>query len=957
MDPLGSVIVETGRCIFSFFFTSIATVIKLQHNTGRLRKEFEKLEDRKNGIEEDVRLAETEGKCATEQVKGWIRKVEEIEQEVQPMLEKADRLAVQGCGPCCNILPRYRLCRRMAKKQLEVQQLISSCCFDNVVTDKKSPVRAVEKQQGPSLAGQREAEEMIEKLMELLKGDENKRIAVWGMGGVGKTTLVRNLNNELESSSLMESIDIVIWITVSKDLDLKKVQSQIAKRLNLELDPNEVIEERAKMLLKRLMMKKFLLILDDVWEHIDLDIVGVPQTDDQANRKILLTTRSLDVCRAMMTDEEIKLDVLKQEAAWNLFAQNAGDVVEVPSINPLARAVAKECGGLPLALKTVGKSMRNKRRIELWKHALHHLQHSDPHVKHIEDEVYRRLKLSYDSLPSKILQSCFLFCSLYPENYSIRTDELIQCWIADRLINEHQPLEDCFNDGIALIETLKDSCLLEQGDCAGTVKLHDVVRDVAIWISTKQGSEKPCASILFTNITKPPKQFSGFSELTVILLVGNPINKIHDNLFAGLRKLRVLNLSQSHIVTLPPSLSQLQELRALLLRDCCYLEKLPSLGALHKLLVMDLSGTRLRELPNGTSKLKKLQELHLSRTHHLETIEAGTISGLQSLELLDMSFSAYKWDTRCNVDYGSASFNEILTLDRLSIVKLRLDKVDSVTLDSAWLMKLREFNIQISPGSCDSNHLATQHDEKRAILRGVDLMGIKGLNGLLDTASALDLVICGGISALSELSISHRLSSLQSVKSLSISKCDCITSLISGDNISGTILPNLEHLSLNRLENLGEILGGMVPRKGCLKWLKTIEVVDCKKLRALISFALLQQVKNLEQIKVKNCSKMKYIIGGEVSAEMIPKLRVIELSDLPMLKTICSRLPAWPALEMIEVRSCPMLTKLPFATSNGVAATLKEIRGELQWWNRLIYSNDEIKSSLQQRFQPLKPLR
>ncbi|KAK8329467.1 hypothetical protein V6Z12_A11G322100 [Gossypium hirsutum] len=591
------------------------------------------------------------------------------------MLEKADRLAVQGCGPCCNILPRYRLCRRMAKKQLEVRQLISLCCFDNVVIDKKSPVRAVEKQQGP------EAEEMIEKLMELLKGDENKRIAVWGMGGVGKTTL---------------------------------------------------------------MMKKFLLILDDVWEHIDLDIVGVPQTDDQANRKILLTTRSLDVCRAMMTDEEIKLDVLKQEAAWNLFAQNTGDVVEVPSINPLARAVAKECSGLPLALKTVGKSMRNKRRIELWKHALHHLQHSDPHIKHIEDEVYRRLKLSYDSLPT------------------------------DRLINEHQPLEDCFNDGIALIETLKDSCLLEQGDCAGTVKLHDVVRDVAIWISTKQGSEEPCTSILFTNITKPPKQFSGFSELTVILLVG-----------------------------------------------------------------------------------------------------------LQSLELLDMSFSAYKWDIRCNVDYGKASFNEILTLDRLSIVKLRLDKVDSVTLDSAWLMKLREFNIQISPGSCDSNHLATQHDEKRAILRGVDLMGIKGLNGLLDTASALDLVICGGISALSELSISHRLSSLQSVKSLSISKCDCITSLISGDNISGTILPNLEHLSLNRLENLGAILGGM---------------------------------------------------------------------------TICSRLPAWPALEMIEVRNCPMLTKLPFATSNGVAATLKEIRGELQWWNRLIYSNDEIKSRLQQRFQPLKPL-
>ncbi|KAK8633482.1 hypothetical protein V6N13_014327 [Hibiscus sabdariffa] len=244
--------------------------------------------------------------------------------------------------------------------------------------------------------------------------------------------------------------------------------------------------------------------------------------------------------------------------------------------------------------------------------------------------------------------------------------------------------------------------------------------------------------------------------------------------------------------------------------------------------------------------LNKLRELHLSWMHHPQTIKASTISGLQSLELLDMSCSAYKWDTRCNVEDGQASFDEILKLEQLSIVKLRLDKVESLVLDAAWLTKLSEFNIQISPGSCDSNHLATQHDEKRAILRGVDL--------------------------------SHRLSSLESLKSLSISKFDCITSLISGDNISRTIQPNLEHLSLNRIENL-----------------------------------------------------------GEVSAEMIPKLRVIELADLAMLKSICSRLPAWPALEILEVGNCPVLTKLPFATSNGIAA-LEETRGELQWWDHLICS-------------------
>ncbi|KAK8573647.1 hypothetical protein V6N13_009735 [Hibiscus sabdariffa] len=97
----------------------------------------------------------------------------------------------------------------------------------------------------------------------------------------------------------------------------------------------------------------------------------IPQGYDRANCKVLLTTQSLDVCREMMTDKEIKLYVLKAAAAWNLFAQNGGEVIEVPVVSPLASAVARECGGLTIALKTIGKSIRNKRRIELWKHALH----------------------------------------------------------------------------------------------------------------------------------------------------------------------------------------------------------------------------------------------------------------------------------------------------------------------------------------------------------------------------------------------------------------------------------------------------------------------------------------------------------------------------------------------------------------------------------------------------------
>lgn len=60
---------------------------------------------------------------------------------------------------------------------------------------------------------------------------------VWEMGGVGKTTLVKNLNNELQASSLMDNLfELIIWFTISKDLDLEKIQSQIANILKVELD-------------------------------------------------------------------------------------------------------------------------------------------------------------------------------------------------------------------------------------------------------------------------------------------------------------------------------------------------------------------------------------------------------------------------------------------------------------------------------------------------------------------------------------------------------------------------------------------------------------------------------------------------------------------------------------------------------------------------------------------------
>ncbi|KAK8503687.1 hypothetical protein V6N12_024859 [Hibiscus sabdariffa] len=203
---------------------------------------------------EDVRLPEPKGKCATTLIKEWLWKVEEIKGEVQPVLGKVDRISVRGCKPCLKIVPCYRLCRRMAKKHLKVEEIkgevqpvlgkvdrisVRGCKPCLKIVPCYRLCRLSRNSKDPLLL----VREKLNLINELESSSGSR--AEWG-----KTTLACNLNKELESSSLMEFIDIVIWITMSKDFNLRNVQSQRAKRLNLELDANGAIEERAKMLLK-----------------------------------------------------------------------------------------------------------------------------------------------------------------------------------------------------------------------------------------------------------------------------------------------------------------------------------------------------------------------------------------------------------------------------------------------------------------------------------------------------------------------------------------------------------------------------------------------------------------------------------------------------------------------------------------------------------------------------------
>ncbi|KAK1261222.1 Disease resistance protein [Acorus gramineus] len=807
------------------------------------------------------------------------------------------------------------------------------------------------------------------------------------MGGVGKTTLVRTLNNKLEDSSSPQLFDIVIWITVSKGTDEKTIQYRLVERLKMSTSMTESTEGRAIRLCERLKKeKKILLILDDVWEKIDLDKVGIPHGDAHPGCKIILTTRSFDVCREMETDKEMKVNVLSEEDAWKMFSKE---------IKSHAKDVSKECGGLPLALITVGKAMREKEQPELWKNALDELRRSAPDIRGVEREVFLPLKLSYDSLQGKNIKPCFLYCIMYPEDHSIKVSELVHCWMAEGLIDESDDLEVLFNRGFAVVKNLIDSCMLERGDEEEEVKMHDVVRDVAIWIASSSEPEfetfaRPGTgltnfpkesmkeslrrvSLMNNKIEKlPPDRLMTNSKLLSFLLQGNPLRDIPEELFVGLRALRVLNLSSTRLKKLPLSLGSLGDLRALFLGNCeyltelphlgelkkllvldvrntgirelphslrslgdlralflagCdYLEKLPHLGEFKKLAVLDLNGTDIRELPDGMEELCNLRQLNLSYTDKLVNIQAGVFARLSRLEELEMQHSAYKWDVSGPQSMGRATFNELGSLMHLHLLYIDLENVACLSLDLSWLKKLKKFRICVGERGGPIWCLITNY-ERVVELHSIDLSGEARFDELLANASALWLSHCRGIRSICEL-VESGTRAFIGLKSLAIWLCDEMTCVIKGELVQESILPNLEELNLGILQNLEYIVEGMIPDGESLTKLRIISVLFCPALQCLFTSALLPHVQSLEKIKLFSCSGMSVLIPTEVNVADFSKVRVLDLEKLPNLKAVSKNPLAWPSLEHLIVYTCPKLKNVIRIDNQN---PIREIRGDAEW--------------------------
>lgn len=262
----------------------------------------------------------------------------------------------------------------------------------------------------------------------------------------------------------------------------------------------------------------------------------------------------------------------------------------------------RECDGLPLAITIVGRALRDKERKEVWENALRVLRASAPEITGMEPKVFRPLKLSYDHFQDEKVKMCFLYCSLFPEDYEICASQLIWWWIMEGFIDNVDNLTDASNKGHYILEKLEDGCLLEEGTLLNKhVKMHDVIRYLALWITSSSSNE--CSKFLVRagiGLKEPPhenwKEMEKVSlmrnamaglpvrpnchNLVSLFMRENPITFIPCTFVEFIPILQVLDLSATTITSLRVSSSLLLNLRALLLKGCATLRELPFLGQL-----------------------------------------------------------------------------------------------------------------------------------------------------------------------------------------------------------------------------------------------------------------------------------------------------------------------------------------------------------------------------------------
>ncbi|XP_037425542.1 probable disease resistance protein At1g61300 [Triticum dicoccoides] len=855
-------------------------------------------------------LKQLDGAPEPEQPRAWLRRVQDAQDEVASIKARHDAGQLYVVRLLQYFLTTGPVAG-LAEKQLKIVRAIQeqgAALLEAALATPQAPPPLLlqpEELELPPETGSGRA--YLNEALRFL-GDCDAALGVWGAGGVGKTTVLKRVRDVC--GRVAPFFDHVLLLAASRDCTVAKLQKEVVAVLGLRDAPTE--QAQAAGILSFLRDKNFLLLLDGVWERLDLERVGIPQPLGVVAgrvRKVVVASRSEAVCADMGCRKKIKMECMNEDDAWSLFEANAGEeaIRGDAQISTLARQVAAECNGMPLFLATVGRAMSNKRTAEEWSDALDKLkkpQLTSSAPGH-DKSAHPLVKFCFDSLESDTVRECLLTCALWPEDHNISKDELVQCWIGLGLLPNYDDVDESLRFGHTVVSILESARLLEQGDnhrhnmCPSDthVRLHDVVRDAALQLAP--GKWLVRAGV---GLREPPRDEALWRDTERVSLMHNAIEEAPAKAGGALSDAQPASLMLQCNRALPrrmlQAIQQFTRLTYLDLEDTGILDAFPmEICCLVNLEFLNLSRNRILSLPMELSNLSRLKYLHLRDNYYIQiTVPPGLISRLSKLQVLDL-------------------FTASIVSVADDYVAPVIDDLDGSGARMPWLGIWMD-------NTRDAQRLARLAPGVRA--RSIHLRKLDGAR-TLELLSAQHAAELGGVQ--------------EGLRELVVYSSDI------EEIVADAHAPRLEVVKFGFLARLRV----MEWSHGAASNLREVAIGAC---HALTHMTWVQHLPCLESLNLSGCNGMTRLVGGAAEggseAEEVvtfPRLRLLALLGLPRLEDIrggggeC----AFPELRRLQTRGCSRLRRIPMRPVAGGQGRVR-VEGDKHWWNGLQWASDDVKA-------------
>ncbi|XP_028784137.1 disease resistance protein At4g27190-like [Neltuma alba] len=979
MDPTCGLVEKVRDFVLDLIWEQLLYLIHYHRNIEELNERLVDLTLKRNSIEHQVDVAKNNVEQIEEEVLRWLHKVHEISEQAQQLTKESQAKTECSITSC----PNPRLRSKLSKRAEAVTQQVVEICRNgnfNRVSYRVPPQSMLELTNTESNEGIGSRVLIMNQIMEALRNPSVNMIGLCGPGGVCKTTIAKEVAKEVKNQNIFEK---VIMATVSEELNVEKIQDQIAEKLGMQL--NEKTEDvRTSKLSERLNQENnMLLILDNLWQELDLGKVGIPFVDvdnyskKNEGRKILLTSRNKTLLSDLMKCQKIiDVGVLLEDEAWELFKRIAELSLDSssPEMISIATDIVRKCGGLPLAIATAAKALR-KKGLNEWENARARL--NNPLGRNITGikEVDPIVRLSYDRLSSEN-KNIFLLTAMLSHDPSI--EDLFMHSVGLGIFQGIENMEQAYVETSVAVSKLKSLNLFLDSISSHHVTIHDVFQDIALSIASDQlhalilrhkslkewpdedeleGCKGICLEESDISVDRTEELHAPTLEFFLLHNTKQHDLTIPSMFFKSSKKLKLLAFTDVRFSSLP-SLSFLLKLNTLCLHSCL-LEDITEVTRLKNLKVLSLAYSEIEWLPIQLAELTSLQMLNLSHCSKLKVIPPKLLSSLKKLEVLYMGNSFNQWKIE-----GSSEANENASLQELkdlpiSSLDIHIPNV-SMLPEALFLdLNLKRYRIFIGEHWKRQDNWKWQDNYETSKILKLELEGSihlkRGVQKLMKGAEDLYLY---GSNGLENVLPCHDGRAFPHLRHLQIESDDTIRYIVlnsaqheaATNNISNkmsellfnkVLLPKLERLELSNSINLIPMVWDDQLSHTSFSNLKILIVKNCGFVK-LVSLRVLKSLNNLEELEVRECNMLELVFDfedlndykgeAELSSMIVP-LKKLTLCGLQKLKNVWSNHyegdVSFPSLRSVRVSACKSLTSLfPASIAKGMLRDLEYLQIE-----------------------------